>query len=109
MKQYTINHIIYKIGSNANENWNLLENSKPYHLFFHLSSFPSCYTILECDITVPEIDIIKEVAQQCKNHTKYKNIPNIKVDYTLCENVIKGEKIGEVFFKSNKKVKQIKI
>lgn len=109
MKQYTIDHIIYKVGANADENWKLLSASKPHHLFFHLSSFPSCYVILECNESIPEVDIIKAVAEQCKKHTKYKNIPNIKVDYTLCENVIKGDKIGQVYFKSNKKVKQVKI
>ena len=37
------------------------------------------------------------------------NIKNIKVDYTLCNNIIKREKFGEIIYKSNKKVKQIKV
>jgi predicted ribosome quality control (RQC) complex YloA/Tae2 family protein len=112
MKQYTIEHLIYKIGGNAEENWNLLSSSKPYHIFFHLSSYPSCFVILETPETqgkYPTSNIIETVANECKNHTKYKNLRNLKVDYTFCYNVIKGEKPGQVYFQSNRKVNQIKI
>ena len=108
MKDLEIQGIKCKIGSNAIENWELLEKSKENNLFFHLSSFPSCYVIYECendnDIT---LETIKECAMICKNNTKYKNLKNIKVDYTFCKNIIKGDKIGEIIYKSNKKVKKI--
>ena len=45
----------------------------------------------------------------CKNNTKYRNVPNIKVDYCRCSNLIKGDKVGEVIFKSKRQVTQIKI
>jgi predicted ribosome quality control (RQC) complex YloA/Tae2 family protein len=110
MKIFSINNIQCYIGSNADENWKLLENSKPTDILFHLSSFPSCYVILENEsIEFPSTDIIKEVALNCKLHTKYKNLKNIKVDYTLCKNVEKGENIGELIYKSNRKVLSIKV
>ena len=49
MKELFINNIKTLIGSNAKENWKLLEDSKPNNLFFHLSSFPSCYVILQTE------------------------------------------------------------
>lgn len=106
MKTIDIDNIKCLIGGNASENWQILDNAKPDHLFFHLSSFSSCYVISESDI-IPNIDKIKKIAECCKANTKYKNIPKVKVDYTLCSNVFKGANIGEVYYKSNKKVNKI--
>lgn len=108
MKEFIINNIKIKVGTNATENWELLSQTKDTNVFLHLSSFPSCYVIIETD-GIPDIDILKEAANICKNNTKYKNLKNIKVDYTLCSNLIKGDIVGEVYYKSNKKVKQILI
>ena len=110
MKQLSIDNITYRIGTNAKENWNLLEKSKPTDILFHLSSFPSCYVILENDTKdFPSMYIIEQVALNCKLNTKYKNLKNIKVDYTLCDNVEKGEFVGELIYKSNRKVLSIKV
>ena len=110
MKEFQIQNINYKIGKNALENWHLIDISKKSYLFFHLSSFPSCYVILECaDDYYPTLEIIKEVAKLCKDNTKYKNLKDIKVDYTLCDNVEKGEVVGEIFYKINRKVKHVTI
>ena len=79
MKDIEIQGIKCKIGSNAIENWELLEKSKENNLFFHLSSFPSCYVILENDTKYfPSMYIIEQVALNCKLNTKYKNLKNIK-------------------------------
>ena len=108
MKSIEVRGILCKIGGNAIENWELLEKAKENNLLFHLSSFPSCYVICETlnddDI---KLEIIKECALLCKNNTKYRNLKNIKVDYTTCNNVIKGDKIGEIIYKKNKNVKKI--
>ena len=110
MKTLTINNTLCNIGSNAKENWELLEKCKPTDVLFHLSSFPSCYVILQNDtVEFPTLDILKEVALNCKLNTKYKNLKDIKVDYTLCKNVEKGDVLGELIYKSNKKVLSIKI
>lgn len=110
MKEIIINSINCKIGSSAKENWLLLDQAKEYHIFFHLSSFPSCYVILECEQNyIKNDDDLNQCAEICKNNTKYKNLNNLKVDYTLCNNIIKGTKIGEIYYKSNRQVKQIKI
>jgi predicted ribosome quality control (RQC) complex YloA/Tae2 family protein len=108
MKEILIDNIICKIGKNVNENWILLDNAKETHLFFHLTSFPSCYVILEIE-KEPSLEIIYKTALECKINTKYKNLKNIKIDYCLISNLIKGDKIGEVIYKSNRKVRNIKI
>ena len=106
MKTIEIDNIKCFVGGNAVENWQILESAKPAHLFFHLASFSSCYVIGEIDV-LPDLETIKKMAECCKTNTKYKNIAKIKVDYTLCSNVFKGEKVGEVYYKSNKKVNKI--
>lgn len=97
-----------KVGSNAHENWKLLENAEPHDYFFHLSSFPSCYVILEIrnENSIND-DIINQCCALCKENTKFRNLKNIKVDVTLVSNVKKGEKVGEVYYVSNRKVKKV--
>ena len=113
MKEILIENIKCKIGNNAEENWNLLDNASDNHLFFHLSSFPSCFVILELDDDIEDFfvlnKILEKAAIECKLNTKYKKLINIKVDYCLVSNVTKGEKIGEVYYKSNRKVKNIMV
>ncbi len=116
MKQIIFEDTTIKIGSNSQENWKLLEESLANYILFHLSSFPSCYVIIEKEIDLNEgsnfqiyENIIREACILCKNNTKYKNLKNIYVDFTNCKNVIKGDKIGEIIYKSNKKVNKIKI
>jgi len=106
MKIIEINKIKYIVGQNANENWQIFSSANPEYFLFHLTSFPSCYVILETEIE-PSMDMIKTGALLCKQNTKYRNVPNIKVDYTKCKNIIKGENVGEIFFISNKKVNKI--
>lgn len=108
MKQLYINEILCIIGSNSKENWQIFDESNENNILFHLSSFPSCYVILKND-DLPDDQTLKEASKLCKMNTKYKNIPNLKVDYTQCKNIIKGDKEGEIIYKSNKKVKQITV
>ena len=107
MKVFNIEETKIILGENASENWKILDNSDPTHYFFHLSSFPSGYVILQ--ESNPTVDMINTCAMYCKSGTKYKNIKNLKVDYCPCYNLQKGEKTGEVLYKRRKLVMQIKI
>ncbi len=108
MKVLYIHDYRVLIGENKTDNWSLLDNRDERHLFFHLTSFPSCYIILEC--LEPVSNKIKmKCAEICREHTKYKRLKNLKVDCCECSNLRKGEKIGEVEYKSNRKVEIIKI
>ena len=96
------------MGQSAKENWTLLDEAEDHHIFFHLSSFPSGYVILEYEEIVTE-HMLQTAAKICKEGTKYRNLKNLKVDYCRCDNLEKGEKVGEVLFKSIRKVQQIKL
>ena len=97
-------YMTFIIGKHAKHNWEILDNASPDDYFFHLSSFPSPYVIFT---SIPTRQDIIQGAQLCREHSKYKNFKNVKVDYCPCSNLKKGNKTGEVVYIS--KVKQIKI
>lgn len=105
MKTFSYENIICKLGQNKKENWNLFEGSNPNYYFFHLSAFPSGYLIAE-SISLTD-KLILFCAKTCKEHTKYRNIRNIKIDYCTVGNLQKAENVGEIYYISNRKVKQI--
>lgn len=108
MKLFEFNGYTCYLGQTAKENWELLNKSCDKDLFFHLSSFPSGYVILKYNEKyMPEMLVV--AAKICKNGTKYRNFRELKVDYCYCDNLNKGENIGEVYFKNRHKVNQIKI
>ena len=106
MKVEEFNDITIIIGQNAQENWDLINFDCDY-IWLHLNSFPSCHVIIEDNN--PEQEVLEYAAQLCKENTKYRNLKNLKICYTKCNNLKKGKDIGSVVYKSNRKVKTILI
>lgn len=98
---------MYVIGKNKQDNWRILNEARDADVFFHLSSFSSCYVILKEEFITDEN--IQICARLCKENTKYKHLNDIMVDMTVCSNVKRGENVGEVYYKSNRKVFKIKV
>jgi len=109
MKSIKVGDFTCKVGQNAKENWELLDNSNENFWFFHLTSFPSCYVIWENKGRIPNDTVLEQLAKICIAHTKYRRFKNVKVDYTRCRNVRKGEKIGELEYIFPRKVKTVKL
>ena len=108
MKSFEFEGYTCHLGETAKENWELFDLSRDSDLFFHLASFPSGYVILKSEnVYVQEMFVM--AAKICKEGTKYRHLKNLKVDYCRCDNLKKGEKLGIVYFKSRRKVHQIKI
>ena len=97
-----------EIGRNASENWNILDFSDPTDILFHLTCFPSPYVLLKTS-EIPPMNIILECAEICKRYSKYKKIYPLKVDYSLCSNILKGDNVGEFSYISNRKVKHVTV
>jgi hypothetical protein len=96
MIKFEYDNIIFYLGENAKDNWNLLNKDKNF-IWFHLNSFPSGHCIAETyDINKK---IINYGAMLVKNNSKYKNMKNIKVIYTQLKNITKSTNIGEVNIK----------
>jgi predicted ribosome quality control (RQC) complex YloA/Tae2 family protein len=102
MKTHTFGEITMKVGKNAKENWELVGNAAPEHTWLHLTYHPSPHVIIEHPN--PDIDTIVEGALLCKMNSKNKKSRKVKVDYTKCDNLEKGEEEGEVIFKSLDKI-----
>jgi len=102
--EYNNNKII--IGQTAQENWDIIDFECDY-IWLHLNSFPSCHVIIENDS--PDENTLAYAAELCKNNTKYRNLKNIKICYTRCNNLKKGPDTGSVIYKSKRKVKTISI
>lgn len=95
--------IIITIGKNAANNWEIYKSSKGSDTIFHLDKFPSPYVIINKPIDELSTPIIEFLAKLCKSKTKYKNVPNIGVLYTLVSNTTLGVKIGSFIINSNRK------
>lgn len=107
MKTVEVNQYIAIIGKNAHENWNILSKADQEWHFFHLTSFPSCYVVLKTRDNVSQ-DILLTCATICRDNTKHKKSKTVTVDHTLCGNVKKGNVIGELYYKSNRKVEKLR-
>jgi len=92
-------------GKDAQDNWDIIRDSDPSHTWVHLKSFPSPHVIIRKPDASPSE--ILDAAAMCKSRSRYKNINNIKVVYTKVDNIVLGDDIGSVVFKSNRKCNYI--
>lgn len=107
MKEFTIIdndtgiEIMYWVGTNAKDNWDIIDKSHQNDIWFHLSDQPSAHVILKVgQLNLKKISrqVLNECAVQCKSHSKFANISNrMKVLYTEIKNVTKGKTPGEVY------------
>ena len=101
--------IIYKIGSNANDNFNIIDQSKSNDIWFHLADYPSAHIIAVIpseDIDKKDLKyIIKRGAVICKENSKYQNEKNLEITYTEISNISKTNIAGTVNVSKSKKIK----
>lgn len=95
--KYTI-----RIGTNAQENWDLIDDSYPEDLWFHLDELASSHVVITQDTKlVKEIfypnQIISLASNYCKSTSKKgKNLQKVKIVYTEIKNIKKAKQIGSV-------------
>ena len=85
----------------------LVSESEPDHTWIHLESFPSGHVIVQC--AEPSNEVLVHAMKTCLDGTKYKNMKNVKVSVTKVSNLKLTNVLGEVEFKSNRKVQSLKI
>jgi len=99
-----------KIGKNANENKELIDEAKQYDLWFHIDNLPSPHGIIyisESNVKKSN-DIIKDkiliniVANLVRDNSKYKN-QKMKIIYCPINNLSHGDTVGSVILKSTPK------
>lgn len=107
MKVFEYDGISVKLGQNARENTQLVGESNPNHVWIHLESFSSGHVVIQCE--EPSNEVLTYAMNICLEGTKQKTMKNVKASVTKVSNLILTDKLGEVTFKSNRKVKSIKI
>jgi predicted ribosome quality control (RQC) complex YloA/Tae2 family protein len=93
--------IDFKIGKNANDNIDIINESGPNDLWFHISESASCHVIatIPDDITFNKkqiMYIIKQGAILCKQHSKYKSQKKLNIVYTPIKFVTPTDNTGSV-------------
>ena len=100
--------IVFHIGKNKNENFEVIDMGSSNDLWFHAKDESSCHviSIIPDDINKDDLRyIIKVGALLCKNNTnKLKNLSNIEIIYTEIKNILKTETPGRVLTQNTKKV-----
>ncbi len=98
------------VGTNAKENWKLIDDSDPFDMWLHVDEYPSGHVVIreklsgKTELEVPHYpnQIIAIGADYCKSQSKYSNIPKLKIVYTQIANLKKGKDIGSVIVSNPK-------
>jgi predicted ribosome quality control (RQC) complex YloA/Tae2 family protein len=103
--------IEYKVGTNAQENHDIIDEADPQDLWFHISGCASCHVICKIPDIIDQTNnkkILQKIAKQgavvCKENSKYKSYKNVKIDYTRIKYVTKKEIPGSVVITNSKSV-----
>lgn len=99
--------IPYLIGSNAQDNFDIIDESEPTDMWFHIAGQSSCHVIAKMpqDIKLDKkqkLQIIKQGALICKQNSKYKSLHDVQIIYTQIANITKQEQIGKVETQNSK-------
>ena len=85
--------VIYYVGKNEKDNWDLIQNADASDIWIHLQDYPSPHVVIE-NISRLESRHIMYGCQLCKQYSKAKksrvNISVLEIEY-----VKKGKVVGE--------------
>ena len=106
--------IIFRIGKNAQSNFDLIDEASPEDFWFHVDEYPSPHVIMKIPNTFfadkkKKRACLKQGAVLCKSASHYASVPRMKICYTQVSNLIKGDKIGSVAFHCAAAVKYVDI
>jgi len=93
--------IVFNIGENSQDNFDLLDDSLDDDIWFHVNKHPSAHVIasipLDKKINKKQMGkIIIQGAVLCKQYSKYASEKNIEIIYTKVKFVKKTEIVGSV-------------
>ncbi len=89
------------VGQNAQDNWDILSQSKQTEIWLHLDKLSSPYVIIKD--SNPSKYCLNYAASICKKHSKYYNLNKVNVIYTQIKNIKKGSEIGSAIVKGKTK------
>ena len=92
-------NITYFVGSNAIQNFEIIDNACENDLWFHVNNRPSCHIIAQIPRDIPRKSlkyVIKQGAILCKQNSKYKSDKNLEIIFAKIKNIQKTDVIGTV-------------
>ena len=94
-------NIEFRVGQHAQDNFDLLDDSSPTDLWFHIRDQASCHVVAAISQRVIyDKKQLRHIATQgaviCKQHSKYKSESNVHVMYTQIQHVSKTAIVGMV-------------
>ena len=100
--------VVYYIGTNAEDNFAVIDKGEPTDYWFHANDISSCHVV----VSIPDdIDkkglrtIIKRGALICKQNTnKLRTLNDVEIMYTKVKNVIKTDIPGLVNINGSTKI-----
>ena len=91
---------IARVGGSAAENFDLIDQSLPNDLWFHLAKLPSCHVVLSsCSGVEISGDDIMMAAKLCLENTKYHGLRSVYVEYLPVKYVEKTKTLGRVILR----------
>jgi len=100
--------IVFYVGENANDNFNVIDKGDPTDLWFHVKDYSSCHVVARIPEKLDKRElktIIKRGALLCKQNTnKLSNASRVEIMYTQLQNVSKTNKAGCVNIASSKTI-----
>ena len=103
------NTVDFKIGQSAQDNFDIIDNSEPNDLWFHLYGESSCHVIASINTEIKldkkqKRQIITQGALLCKQYSRHKSSKNVNIIYTEIKNIEKTETIGTVQVNEQKSI-----
>jgi predicted ribosome quality control (RQC) complex YloA/Tae2 family protein len=93
--------ITYWIGSNAQDNFNIIEQADPKDIWFHIGSHPSAHIIARIS-HLDKLDkksiqqIVTQGAVLCKQVSKYPSVKKLDITWAYISNVKPTDILGTV-------------
>jgi predicted ribosome quality control (RQC) complex YloA/Tae2 family protein len=101
--------ITYWIGSNAQDNFNIIEQAEPTDIWFHIGSHPSAHIIARIS-HLDKLDkkslqqIVTQGAVLCKQVSKYSSVKNLDITWAYISNVKLTNILGTVNVSCSKNI-----
>jgi len=90
-------NITYRLGRNATENFEIINDADPEDWWFHLDDSPSGHCVIDSSILNIQMKVF--AGNLVKEHSKLKNNKKVKVIFTQIKNIVKTKTLGTVILK----------
>jgi predicted ribosome quality control (RQC) complex YloA/Tae2 family protein len=102
--------ITFLIGSNAQDNIDIITSAKPTDIWFHVADYPSAHVVAQIPESLANspnkilLPIITQGAVLCKQVSKYAGMRKLAINYTKIIHVHPTDTVGTVNLSTSKEI-----